>query len=90
VGAINVISRLLAATFGGYLLANLAALAFTYVLPGDRAAALQTGILLSFLVCAVAIIWAFAAQTALRVWAGLGLANGATAIVWLVAKAVAP
>ena len=64
------VSRIVAALFGGYGLAALASVA-ALALPLDRPQAVLTGMQASFLVYAVAVIWVFAARSALRAWSGL-------------------
>ncbi len=66
-----VFSRVMAAIVGGYLLANLAAILLSYILPMQQADAVLTGMLLSFLVYAGAVLWVFAAKTAWLAWIGL-------------------
>jgi hypothetical protein len=70
---VDIALRIMAAVGGGYGLATLAILVLAYVLPGGRAQGLLMGMMLSFLFYAAAIIWAFAANTALRAWLGLGV-----------------
>lgn len=65
------LNRITAALCGGYALANLLPLALAGLLPIERADAAMTALLLSFAVYATAIIWAFAAHSAWRAWAGL-------------------
>lgn len=67
------LSRILAALFGGYLLAALASIA-TLALTTDAAQGVIAGQSVSFLVYAGAVIWVFAARSAARAWAGLLLA----------------
>lgn len=67
------LSRIIAAILGGYLLAVLASIA-TLALPIPRTEAVLLGMLLSFLVYAGAAIWVFAVATAWRAWCGLLLA----------------
>ncbi|MFO6419033.1 DUF3649 domain-containing protein [Hylemonella sp. W303a] len=64
------LSRIGAAIFGGYALAALASVA-TLALPMDKVQAVLTGLLASFLVYALAVIWVFAARSAWRAWGGL-------------------
>ncbi|WP_310638285.1 DUF3649 domain-containing protein [Delftia acidovorans] len=64
------ISRILAALFGGYAVAALASVA-VLALPADRTQAAISGTLLSFAVYAGAVIWVFAVRSAWRAWAGL-------------------
>ena len=81
-----VLSRCVAAVFGGYALAALSSVA-AVALPISKSEAVLTGMLASFAVYAVAVIWVFAVKSAWRAWAGLfvaalplGLAAGT---VWL-------
>lgn len=67
------LSRIVAALFGGYALAALFSVA-TVALPGSRPDAVLTGMLLSFLVYAGAVIWVFAVRSATRAWVGLFVA----------------
>jgi hypothetical protein len=64
------ISRIVAAIFGGYALAALASVA-AVSLPMARPEAVLAGLQLSFLVYALAVIWVFGARSARRAWAGL-------------------
>ncbi|WP_235578209.1 DUF3649 domain-containing protein [Pseudorhodoferax sp. Leaf267] len=64
------LSRIVAALFGGYALAALTSVA-TLALPLSRSEAVLTGMLLSFLVYAGAVVWVFAVRSARRAWAGL-------------------
>lgn len=64
------ISRIVAAVFGGYALAALASIA-PLALPVDVSQAVLSGMLVSFIVYAAAVIWVFAARSAARAWAGL-------------------
>lgn len=66
----ELVSRIVAALFGGYGLAALASVA-ALALPLDRPQAVLTGMQASFLVYAVAVIWVFAARSAWRAWSGL-------------------
>lgn len=66
-----VTSRILAALFGGYLLAALTSVCLTQWLPMPRADAVVTGMLLSFLAYLCAVIWCFACRSAWRAWAGI-------------------
>lgn len=67
------LSRIIAALFGGYALGALGSVA-TLALPMARTEAVIMGMLLSFLIHAGAVIWVFAVGTATRAWAGLGVA----------------
>lgn len=67
------VSRIVAALFGGYVLAALTSVA-AVALPMSRTEAVFTGMLLSFVVYALAVIWVFAVRSAWRAWAGLAVA----------------
>lgn len=64
------VSRIVAALLGGYALAALTSLA-ALALPMDKTQGVLTGMLLSFVVYAGAVVWVFAARSARRAWAGL-------------------
>lgn len=68
------LSRIVAALFGGYALAALTSVA-TLALPMARTEAVFTGLLLSFLVYVGAVVWVFAVRSARRAWAGLVVAG---------------
>lgn len=75
---LGIAARAAAAILGGYTLAALASVALALALPAafgvPRAEAVTWGLLLSFAVYAAAAMWAFAARSAARAWAGLALA----------------
>lgn len=64
------VSRIVAAVFGGYALAALTSVA-ALALPMSKPQAVLAGMLASFLIYAGAVIWVFAARSARRAWAGL-------------------
>ncbi|KPW57373.1 Uncharacterized protein ALO82_01266 [Pseudomonas syringae pv. broussonetiae] len=66
-----VTSRALAAVFAGYLLASVVSICVSQWLPIPRAEAVVTGMMLSFLVYLVAVLWCFACRTALQAWVGV-------------------
>ncbi|MGE4296268.1 MAG: DUF3649 domain-containing protein [Campylobacterales bacterium] len=68
-----VFSRTIAAVLGGYLLASVFTLFMSLALGGPEADAVTFATMLSFAVHAAAVIWVFAASTALRAWAGVVL-----------------
>lgn len=67
----GVASRTMAAIVGGYALAAFSTTALALALPTPREEAAMLATLPSFLIYAGAIIWAFAARTALRAWVGI-------------------
>ena len=78
------ISRVVAALFGGYALAALASLA-ALALPLSKPQAVLTGMLASFAIYAAAVVWVFAARNALKAWAGLMLVAAALSpLAWSV------
>lgn len=68
------LSRIIAAIVGGYLLANLIVIALSMVLPLSQAEGVGVGIQISFLVYALVVIWVFSVKKVSRVWQGLALA----------------
>ena len=66
-----VTSRILAALFGGYLVAALTSVCISQWMPMSRADAVVTGMLLSFLSYLVAVLWCFACRTAWQAWIGV-------------------
>jgi hypothetical protein len=64
------ISRIVAAVFGGYGLAALASVA-ALALPVSKPEGVLTGMLASFVVYAGAVVWVFAVRSARRAWTGL-------------------
>ena len=82
---LGVLSRLLAAVLGGYLLASALAVFLAIVLPASRAEAVLAGMLWSFALHVLAVIWAFSPVSPGRVWLGLLLpaAVMAAASAWL-------
>lgn len=67
----HVASRVGAAALGGYALTYAATACLTLLLPLRKTEAILTAAMLSFLLYAGAIIWAFAAATPWRAWLGL-------------------
>jgi hypothetical protein len=66
-----VTSRVLAAVLGGYVITALASVCLTLWVPMARAEAVVTGMMSSFVVYLLAVIWCFACRTAWRAWFGL-------------------
>lgn len=80
------VSRIVAALFGGYALATLAGIA-VLALPMSKPQAVITGMLLSFAIYAGAVIWVFAVRSALKAWAGLVVVAAALApLAWIAAQ----
>ena len=68
-----VASRVLAAVFGGYLVTTLSGVCLTLWAPMARTEAVVTGMMSSFVVYLLAVIWCFACRTAWRAWFGLSV-----------------
>lgn len=78
------VSRIVAALFGGYVLAALCSVA-ALALPIDGRQAVFTGMLASFLLYAAAVVWVFAVRSAWRAWIGLIVI---ALPLWLIAQTV--
>jgi len=76
-----VTSRVLAAVLGGYLVSALASVSLTMWLPMARAEAVVSGMMSSFLVYLVAVLWCFACRTAWQAWIGLMVPSLVLAVV---------
>lgn len=68
---LSVLSRVLAASAGAYVLVNLASMALGFLLPVESYKALLFAMQISFLVYTVAIIWVFSVHSATKAWLGL-------------------
>ncbi|MET1023828.1 MAG: DUF3649 domain-containing protein [Pseudoxanthomonas sp.] len=70
---LGVLSRSLAAIFGGYALGASASALMSLTLPMARSQAVVTGMLTAIVICACAALWAFAVRTALKAWIGIAV-----------------
>eukprot|EP01034_Spumella_vulgaris_P007496 gene7496-9551_t len=68
---LGIASRALAAIVGGYALSALVATACAIWYPGTRAEGAIFGMLASFVIYTLAVMWVFAVRTAWRAWLGL-------------------
>jgi len=66
-----VVSRVIAASLGGYVMTYAATICLTVLLPLSKTEAILAAAMVSFLLYVGAIIWAFAAATPMRAWMGL-------------------
>lgn len=73
--ALSIVSRLLAALLGGYALTYAATAALAKALPVEPVDAVIIASLPAFALYTAVIIWAFAARSAIRLWASLGIAT---------------
>lgn len=67
----NVTCRVLIALVGGYLLSALSAVLIATHLPGDKINSIITGLMCTFIIYTVTVIFVFATKTTLR--AGIGV-----------------
>jgi hypothetical protein len=81
-----VASRIIAAVFGGYLVAALTSVCITQWLPLPRADAVVTGMMLSFISYLLAVIWCFACRSAWRAWAGIVLPAAILALIFALGR----
>ncbi|OYO30880.1 hypothetical protein [Janthinobacterium sp. PC23-8] len=65
------LSRVLAAVFGGYALTSGVAVLLSSILPLSRVEAVQTATLSAFAVYTCAVIWVFAVPGLRRAWLGM-------------------
>jgi len=68
---LDILSRTIAGLLAGYGMSALSAACLAVMLPGEKADAALAGTLLSFLFYTAAIIWAYAAASHWRAWAGI-------------------
>lgn len=68
--------RLAAALLAGYAASNGLAIGLAALLPGGKAEAVLAATMLSFVLYALAVLWAFAARTPGLAWLGLLLLGG--------------
>lgn len=66
-----IVSRVIAAALGGYVLSSATAACLALALPLARSEAVLTGTMVSFIVYVCAVLWVFAASSAWRAWIGL-------------------
>lgn len=72
--AINVTCRVLLALFGGFLLSNLVAILIASGLYDNEVDGIVTGLMVSFLVYTVVVMFVFATKTLARATFGVGIA----------------
>lgn len=81
-----VVSRVLAAALGGYLLAALTSVCVTQFAPLARADAVVLGMTLSFLVYLPAVLWCFVSRSAWRAWGGVLLPSAILAAMYTASR----
>jgi Protein of unknown function (DUF3649) len=72
---LGVLSRCLAASLGGYALASAGSAFIGITLPGSKASAAVSGMMLGFVLYLVAVLWVFACRSARKAWLGLVVAT---------------
>lgn len=78
--SLSIAARITAAVFGGYALAHTLPIVLAAAMPMVRAEAALFAIQFSFLVYTAAVIWAFAARSALAAWLGLLIPTAVTSL----------
>ncbi|MFA5610820.1 MAG: DUF3649 domain-containing protein [Alcaligenes sp.] len=84
---LQVLSRIVAATVGGYALADAATVLLTLLWPLPRAQAVLAANMLSFVWYTIAVMWVFSTKSATRAWLGMVLP---TALITLLCFLVMP
>jgi ABC-type uncharacterized transport system permease subunit len=69
--AVNISCRVLIALLGGYLFSAFSAVLISQLSPGDKINSIITGLLLSFIIYTVIVLFVFATKTTLRAAAGV-------------------
>lgn len=82
----SLVSRVLAAVLGGYVLTSLVIVTLSLAWPGNPARAVLGASLLGFLLYAGIVIWVFSVRTARRVWWGLLLTSAVLGILIVLLK----
>lgn len=81
-----VFSRILAAAMGGFLIANLSVPLVTALFPGRGILATYSGMLFSYVVWLIVILWVFSASSATRAWIGAAGTALALSVLALLSK----
>lgn len=78
---LQVLSRIVAATVGGYALAAAATVLLTVLWPLPRAQAVLAANMLSFVWYTIAVMWVFSTKSATRAWVGMVLPTALIAVL---------
>ncbi|MGO3714648.1 DUF3649 domain-containing protein [Alcaligenes aquatilis] len=78
---LQVLSRIVAATVGGYALADAATVLLTLLWPLPRAQAVLAANMLSFVWYTIAVMWVFSTKSATRAWVGIVLPTALIALL---------
>jgi hypothetical protein len=82
----GIFSRVVAAIVGGFAFTSMSIIALPFLLPGSKIQGIVGASLMGFALWTGAVIWAFAARSATRAWAGLAAATGAAGALAVLAK----
>ena len=63
-----ILSRVLAAIVGGYVLSNLLAIVLSYLLPNQPSSNVMTGMVASYAIYAGVIIWVYSVKSLRHIW----------------------
>lgn len=78
---LQVLSRIVAATVGGYALAAAATVLLTVLWPLPRSQAVLAANMLSFVWYTIAVMWVFSTKSATRAWVGMVLPTAVIAVL---------
>ena len=78
---LQVLSRIVAATVGGYALAAAATVLLTVLWPLPRAQAVLAANMLSFVWYTIAVMWVFSTKSTTRAWVGMVLPTAVIAVL---------
>ncbi|ALO39625.1 iron transporter [Alcaligenes faecalis] len=78
---LQVLSRIVAATVGGYALAAAATVLLTVLWPLPRAQAVLAANMLSFVWYTIAVMWVFSTKSTTRAWVGMVLPTALIAVL---------
>jgi hypothetical protein len=73
---VAVISRVIAAIVGGYVLSNLLSIILSYLLPGSPAEGVMTAMVVSFAVYGAVVIWVYSVKSLQQVWKNILITSG--------------
>ncbi|QXR37180.1 DUF3649 domain-containing protein [Alcaligenes aquatilis] len=80
---LQVLSRIVAATVGGYALAATVTVLLTLLWPLPKVQAVLAANMLSFIWYAIAVMWVFSTKSATRAWVGMVLPTAFIALLCL-------
>lgn len=78
---LQVFSRIVAATVGGYALASAATVLLTLLWPLPKGQAVLAANMLSFVWYTIAVMWVFSTKSATRAWIGMLLPSAVIALL---------